>query len=90
MTPKHIDVGERRAEMKVGVSLRRACIAFFIFYLAAAVLNGRALHEGASRRPYGTARDVWMTATAPLRWAAVTLKLDRIRAVFENVLEDEP
>ncbi len=85
-----MDVGQRRAETQVGVSLRRACVAFLVFYLAAAVLNGRALHEGASRRPYGAARDVWMTATAPLRWAATTLKLDRFRVLFEHVLEDEP
>ena len=90
MEPKQIDVGDRRAAAKMGPPLRQACVAVIAFYLVAAVLNGRAIHEQASRREYGPARTVWVSATAPLRWVATTLRFDLFRSLFEDILEDEP
>lgn len=90
MDPKQIDVGDRRAAAKAGTTLKQACVAVVVFYIAAAILNGRAIHEQASRREYGPVRTVWVTATVPLRWVATTLRIDTFRSSFETILEDEP
>ena len=87
MQSKSVDVGERRADAQAGVPFRRALVAVFVFYMVAAVLNGRALNEGASERPYGPVRDVWVGATAPLHWLSTTLRMDRLRSFFESFLE---
>lgn len=89
MHPRNIDVGDRRAAAQAGVPFKQAVIAVLAFYLVAATLNGRAIHEQASRRTYGPVRTVWMRATAPLHWVS-TRTLDSFRSLFENVLEDEP
>ncbi len=86
---KQPDVGERRAAANMGSPFRSALLAVFVFYIAAGILNGRALHENASRRPYGAARDIWMAATAPLHWISTATGADRIRASFETILEDK-
>ncbi len=86
---KEIDVGDRRAEAKAGCPFRSVLAAVFVFYVAAALLNGEALHDKASKRAYGPVRQVWMAMTAPLNWATTTLKLDRFRAAVETLKKDE-
>lgn len=79
-----VDVGERRMLEKAGVPLRSALIAFAVFYVAAGILNGRALHERAQKRPYGWVRDVWVAATKPLYWLSTKSGADRFRAWIES------
>lgn len=87
---QEVDIGQRRLEAHAGVPFKQAVIVFFVFYLAAAVLNGRAMYETASRREYGPVRTVWMVATAPLHWVAIRTGTDRLRLILEPLLEDEP
>ena len=87
---KRLDVGERRAEAGTGVPFRSAVLAVLTFYVLAGALNGRHLHEGASRREFGPSRTFWMTLTAPLDRISRTVGLDRFRSVFEPLLEDSP
>lgn len=87
--PHPIDIGERRAARKVGRSRSAVFVAVGVFYLAAALMNGRHLHEDAQGREYGTrTREIWVTATRPLQVVSTRLKLDRIRAAAENVRKE--
>ena len=79
------DIGEQRASAEVGTSLRRAAAAVLIFYIIAGVLNGRHLYEAAERRPYGRAREVWLTVLAPARGISMLLGADRLRAAVEHL-----
>ena len=79
------DIGETRVDE--GVSLRHAALTVVVFFLVAAVLNGSALHEKASRRAYGNVRDAWMTATAPLDWLARNTGAGRLRAFADDLID---
>ncbi len=85
-----IDIGDRRAAANTGIPFRQALVVFFVFYVVAALLNGRAIYEEASRREYGPVRTAWMTATAPLNAVATRTGVYRFRRIFEGWLEDEP
>ncbi len=82
------DVGDRREAGKVGVPLRHVVFSFLVFFISAALLNGRHLYEAASLRPYGPTRAVWMAITRPLNTVSCTLRLDRLRAKFETFQEE--
>jgi len=88
-SPKR-DVGERRAEQGSGRPFRSVVTAFCVFYLSAAILNGRALHEDAKKREYGKVRDVWVAVTRPLNDLSVFLQLDHIREGVENLRKEKP
>lgn len=90
MNKRKMDVGDRRFATRAGVSFRSALIAFFVFFAAAALLNGRHLHEAASRRPFGPVRTAWMIGTAPLNRVTVTLGLDRLRELFDRFQDTQP
>ena len=77
------DIGERRVAERRGAPFRAGLMAVFIFYVAAALLNGRHLYEDASRRSYGPAREAWMGALRPLARISERWGLDRLRAVCE-------
>jgi hypothetical protein len=81
------DIGELRAEKEAGVSLRHLVTALLVFYLVAAILNGRHLYEAAERRPYGPVRSVWLVALTPARAVSTALGADRLRASVENFLD---
>lgn len=85
-----IDIGDRRAAANVGIPFRQALVVFGVFYVVAALLNGRAIHEEATRREYGPVRTAWVAATAPLNTVATRTGVDRFRRIFEGWLEDEP
>ncbi len=82
-------MGDRRAAARKGVSVRSALQAVFVFYIAAALLNGRHMYEAASRRPYGPARTFWVSVTKPIARVTVALGLDRVRAFFEPLQDTE-
>jgi hypothetical protein len=84
------DVGERRALDGKGRPFRSVVTAFGVFYLAAALLNGRHLHEDAKKREYGPVRDLWVAATRPLNDLSVFLGLDHFREGVEHLRKDEP
>jgi hypothetical protein len=88
-TTSHQDVGERRANQQVGRSLRAVFIAVAAFYVSAALLNGRYLHEEASKREFGRVRDIWMTATRPLAEISTRLHLDSLRSTAEKLRKDK-
>lgn len=82
------DIGELRVD--TGVSLRRTVLLVLVFFALAAVLNGTALHEKASRRTYGKVRDAWMAATAPLDGLARMTGTDRLRAFSDALIDHGP
>lgn len=84
----HQDVGERRAEQQVGRPLSAVCVAVAVFYVAAALMNGRFLHEEASKREFGRVRDIWVAATRPLSELSTRLHLDAIRSGAEKLRND--
>lgn len=81
------DIGALRASNGAGITHRATWLVVAVFFVVAAGLNGRALHEKASKRAYGPARDVWMMATAPLRQFSEFTRLDQFRVIFEKVLD---
>ncbi len=87
-TSQNLDVGERRAQAETGVSLRGAYLGVFVFFLLGGILNGRHLHEAASRREYGAVRDAWMAVLEPLRFASTTLRADRLRDSLETLRKE--
>ncbi len=84
------DVGERRAEQSAGRSFRSVVMAVSVFYITAALLNGRALHEDAKKREYGKVRDVWVAVTRPLNDISVFLQLDHFREGVESLRKENP
>lgn len=90
MSESDKDIGEQRAEAHVGMSFKSTLAIVYLFFVFAAILNGRHLYEGASERPYGPVRDAWMVATRPLYTLSTTLRMDRLRAFFEIIHEGEP
>lgn len=87
-TSSHQDVGERRAEQQAGRSRSAVFITVAVFYVAAALLNGRFLHEEASKREYGKVRDIWVAATRPLAEISTRLHLDSIRNSVEKLRKE--
>jgi hypothetical protein len=83
-----IDVGARRAAAGSGRSRKAVFGAVAVFYISAALLNGRFLHEDAGKREYGWARDLWVAATRPLSQLSVLLQLDHLRGGVENLRKD--
>ncbi|MEX2607000.1 MAG: hypothetical protein WD708_06610 [Kiritimatiellia bacterium] len=84
----HQDVGERRAELQAGRPLSSVYIAVAVFYVAAALMNGRFLHEEASKREFGKVRDIWVAATRPLADISTRLHLDAIRGGAEQLRKE--
>ena len=84
------DVGERRALNGAGRSFRSVVVAFLVFYAAAALLNGRHLHEDAKKREFGPVRDAWVAATRPLHDISVFLGLDHFRGGVEHLRKEQP
>lgn len=84
----HQDVGERRAHQQAGRPLSSVFIAVAVFYVAAAVMNGRFLHEEASKREFGKVRDVWVAVTRPLANLSTRLHLDTIRGSAEQLRKE--
>ncbi|MDA3875267.1 MAG: hypothetical protein PF795_15070 [Kiritimatiellae bacterium] len=84
----HQDVGERRAEQQAGRPLSAVFIAVAAFYVAAALMNGRFLHEEASKREFGKVRDIWMAVTRPLSDISTRLHLDTIRGGAEQLRKE--
>ena len=89
MRESNVDVGIRRAEAQTGIPLRATCVAVAAFFIVAALLNGRHLYEGASKRQYGQVRTVWLAATTPLRLAATGLHLDFLRDHVEKIRSEK-
>jgi len=85
-----MDVGERRALAQAGVSLRGACLGVLFFFAFGGLLNGRHLHEAASRREFGPARDFWMNLLAPLRTVSVVTRADQLRDMIEKLRKETP
>jgi hypothetical protein len=87
--PTHppMDIGESRALSGAGTSRRKVYLAFGSFFLLAALLNGRHLHDAALKREYGFWRDVWVMGTRPLSDISVFLRLDRFRDTVETLRE---
>jgi len=83
-----LDIGERRAARHAGRSRASVFLAVGIFYLAAALLNGRHLHEDALKREYGPVRDIWVAATRPLHALSTALGLDRVRGAAETLRKE--
>jgi len=83
-----LDIGERRAVRHAGRPLRAVFIAFASFYVVAALLNGRFLHESAQEREFGKTRDVWVALTKPLYEISTTLGLDHYREAVQNLREE--
>lgn len=84
----HQDVGERRANQQAGRPLSAVFVAVAVFYMAAALMNGRFLHEEASKREFGTVRDIWVAATRPLSELSTRLHLDAIRGGAEQLRKE--
>lgn len=83
-----MDVGERRAAEHAGRPRLSVFLAVGVFYLSAALLNGRHLHEDAKTREYGATRDAWVAATRPLARLSSFLQLDRLRSSVETLRKD--
>ena len=84
---KHEDIGARRAAMGISLQLHALTIALLIFYVAAGLLNGRHLWEEASRRPYGPARNFWMTVFAPWNKVSAWSHATAVRDLAEKTRE---
>jgi hypothetical protein len=82
------DIGERRAAQRTGRSISSVVWAVVSFYVAAALLNGRFLHEDAKEREYGKVRDVWVSATRPLYELSTLLQLDSLRGNVETLRKE--
>jgi hypothetical protein len=83
------DIGERRADRGEGRPLRSVMIAVGTFYVCAALLNGRFLHEDAREREFGRTRDLWVAATRPLYEISTFLGLDTVRARVQTLRNDD-
>ena len=83
------DIGTRRARAGQGNSLARTLAAVVVFYLAAVLLNGDALHKNAEQLPFGRVRQASLQLTAPLRWISRASRLYLVREWIETVWHKE-
>ncbi|MCX7819522.1 MAG: hypothetical protein N2652_10025 [Kiritimatiellae bacterium] len=71
-----------------GRSRRDVVRLVLAFYLAAALLNGRAVLRTAERMEHGgAAQRLWLAAVRPLAAASTTLRIDRFRDALERFAE---
>lgn len=80
----HEDVGDQRAAAGCGVAPRRVTQALCVFYLIGALLNGEHLLRQAELMPFGTWRDVCVTAAKPLAKVSEVTRLSAPRHWLES------
>ena len=66
-----------------------ALLVMLIALVVAAFLNGESLVHTAETQPFGTQRDLALTASRPVRWISNTFGLDIPRDLFEDAIGSE-